>query len=94
MSFAGWGLALAVVSAGASASQAHQTKKTAGHAKDRAVGRSRELSEEASAKTALDKKMAETNKRKRALGVGRNLNVFGSSMNDAATRAKKMLTGE
>lgn len=88
------GVVVSSLATGYSISSSEKAKKTAKHAKDRAVGRSRELADKARRDTAASKATALEDRRKRSIGVGRNLNLFGGSMNDAAQRAKKSLTGQ
>lgn len=94
MSFAGWALAVAVVSAGAAASQQHQAAKSQEHQKDRSATRSKELSDQAASETAAAKAGAKRDKAKRQTGYERNLNLFSSDPSSMAGQARKTLTGQ
>lgn len=85
---------VAAAGAGVQASAAHQTKKTAKHARERAMLRSSEIEQSAEDRIKADKIAARKEKIQRSIGVSRNLNLFGGSLNDRAQVARKVLTGQ
>ena len=96
MSWVATGVIFSMVSAGYGASEGHKAKTKQKHVKKRSTARASELAAQASAETDAASVASKKEKRKRAQGYARNINLFGGSveMSKLADSAVKTLTGQ
>lgn len=88
------GVVVGALSAGYGASESHKAKTTAGHAKKYARVKANQLSDQAAKNAAAAKASSLEDRRKRAVGVSRNLGLFSDSFGGMAQQARKTLMGQ